>query len=186
MDSGLRIVYKVEDPLWPQETRQVIEQMAHLTWQEMTQNPAQKNIIHHIRVQNNLMPEVELSVVLSNDAGITVLNARWRHKNQPTNILSFPNMIENSLIAGQVALLGDLVLARETLIREAKSHKKSLQSHLAHLTVHGFLHLLGYDHQEDHAANKMEELEKKILAKAGIDDPYSYQDENSPVTVTCR
>ena len=124
MDSGLRIVYKVEDPLWPQETRQVIERMAHLTWQEMAQNPAQKTMIHHIRVQNNLMPEVELSVVLSNDAGITALNARWRHTDQPTNILSFPNMIENSLLAGQVALLGDLVLARETLDPRSKKPQK--------------------------------------------------------------
>jgi len=110
----------------------------------------------------------ELSLVLADDATVRDLNRRWRGQDRPTNVLSFP--------AGggpaPVALLGDVVLAFETVAREADEQGKSLGDHLAHLVVHGVLHLLGHDHEQDRAAKRMEALETGILAGLGIADPY--------------
>ncbi len=114
----------------------------------------------------------ELSVVLTDDATIRTLNAKWRRNDKATNVLSFPAY---PMTAGDPPgpLLGDIVLARETIEREAAIDGKNIDAHFTHLIVHGFLHLLGYDHELDDDADEMERLERAILADLGIDDPYT-------------
>ena len=118
---------------------------------------------------NNI--DSELSLVFTNDADIREINAKWRHIDKPTNVLSFPAFaLQPGQEPGEV--LGDIVIARETVEREAAEEDKSFDDHLSHLVVHGLLHLMGYDHQNDDEAEQMETLEKKILASLGISDPY--------------
>ncbi len=106
-----------------------------------------------------------LNVALADDKGVRVLNKRDRKKDTPTNVLSYPS--------GERAFLGDIVLARQTVWREARAQKKSPADHVAHLVVHGTLHLLGYDHETGDAdAERMEALERRILKRLGIADPY--------------
>jgi probable rRNA maturation factor len=109
-------------------------------------------------------------VALSSDAQVQVLNAGYRGMDKPTNVLSFP--APASPVAQPVRLLGDVALARETVQREAGERGISVSDHLAHLTIHGLLHLLGYDHETDDEAIAMERLETEILAGLGIADPY--------------
>lgn len=115
--------------------------------------------------------DTELSLLFTDDASIQTLNREWRGKNKPTNVLSFPAF---SLKPGNQPgpAMGDVVLARETVSREAGEEGKSVESHLSHLIVHGVLHLLGYDHETDEDAAVMEDLERLILADLGIADPY--------------
>jgi probable rRNA maturation factor len=112
----------------------------------------------------------EVSVVLGDDASIRALNRDWRQIDKPTNVLSFPAAVPNA--TGTPRLYGDIVIAYETLARETTEEEKHFSHHLAHLTVHGFLHLLGYDHETDADAEAMEGLERTILAKLDIPDPY--------------
>lgn len=120
---------------------------------------------------------VELSVRLTDDAEVQRLNAAYRHKDAPTNVLSFP-MVQQDLLEtlsnsddGEV-LLGDIVLARETCAREAEDKAIAFADHASHLIVHGALHLLGYDHMEEHEADEMEAIEVRALASLGIANPY--------------
>lgn len=106
-----------------------------------------------------------VSVLLADDEALRDLNARWRGKDQPTNVLSFP-------AADQSQSLGDLALSAETIRREAKEQGKTEEAHCAHLLVHGFLHLLGHDHEDDREAEIMENRERAILAELGYADPY--------------
>ena len=110
----------------------------------------------------------ELSLVLSDDAQIQALNKTYRNKDKPTNVLSFPQ-------SGQ--LLGDIVLARETLAREAAEKAISFENHLTHLIIHGWLHLQGFDHLTDETAGEMEAIEIAALAMLGIDNPYQVSDD---------
>lgn len=114
----------------------------------------------------------ELSLVFTDDANIRTINSKWRHIDKATNVLSFPAF---SIQPGQRPgpILGDIVIARETVQREAQEENKSFDDHLSHLIVHGLLHLTGYDHQNDEEAKQMESLERKILASLGISDPYN-------------
>jgi probable rRNA maturation factor len=106
-----------------------------------------------------------LTVALSDDKRVQALNKRDRRKDKPTNVLSYPS--------GEKACLGDIVLARQTVWREAREQKKAPADHVAHLVVHGTLHLLGYDHETSNEdAERMEALERRILKKLGIADPY--------------
>ncbi len=105
-----------------------------------------------------------LVVALSSDREVRKLNARDRRKDKPTNVLSYPS--------GERSFLGDVVLARQTVWREARSQGKTAAAHVSHLVVHGTLHLMGYDHQRDSDAERMETLERRILARLGIADPY--------------
>ena len=114
----------------------------------------------------------ELSVLFTGDDRIAELNARWRGKPGPTNVLSFP-AAQLAPGAAPGLLLGDIALARPTVAREAAIEAKAFDAHLTHLIVHGILHLLGYDHAEDDAAEQMEQLERAILADLGVDDPYA-------------
>ncbi|MCT6887342.1 rRNA maturation RNase YbeY [Bartonella apis] len=114
----------------------------------------------------------ELSLVFTDDANIRTINAKWRHIDKATNVLSFPAFpIQPGQRPGPI--LGDIVIARETVQREAQEENKSFDDHLSHLIVHGLLHLTGYDHQNDDEAEQMESLERKILASLGISDPYN-------------
>jgi probable rRNA maturation factor len=111
----------------------------------------------------------ELSIVLTDDMRIADLNKSWRGKDGPTNVLSFPAA---EMPGAATVLLGDVVLARETIGREADVQGKRFADHLSHLTIHGVLHLLGYDHESDTEADEMEALERDILENLGIADPY--------------
>ncbi|QLF71305.1 rRNA maturation RNase YbeY [Peteryoungia desertarenae] len=117
----------------------------------------------------------ELSVVFADDEMIRGINAEWRGKDKPTNVLSFPAFpVTPGKMPGP--MLGDIIIARETVEREAIELEKSFEDHLTHLMVHGFLHLFGYDHLEKEQAEHMEGLETRILAELGLSDPYAGQD----------
>ena len=111
----------------------------------------------------------EVSIVFTDDAAIRVLNERWRGQDKATNVLSFAQDGPGR----QAGMLGDIVLAQETVAREAALAGRLLNHHIAHMIVHGFLHLLGYDHQNDIDAQTMEDLERKALTLIGIADPYA-------------
>jgi len=114
----------------------------------------------------------ELSIVFSDDAHIAVLNAGWRGKDKPTNVLSFPAF---PMKPGDPLppMLGDIVLAAETVARESELEGKPLEHHITHLVIHGLLHLLGHDHEEETQAERMESLERAALARLAIPDPYA-------------
>lgn len=113
--------------------------------------------------------EAEISLLIVDEAEGAELNLQWRHKNGPTNVLSFPSDLPAEL---GLPLLGDLVICAPVVAKEALEQKKSLNSHWAHMMVHGTLHLLGFDHIDDHQAEQMESLETDILARIGYPDPY--------------
>jgi probable rRNA maturation factor len=112
----------------------------------------------------------ELSILLTNDAEQHQLNQQWRGKDSSTNVLSFPQIEPFGPVVG---ILGDITLARETLDREAADQGVTFNDHFTHLVVHGFLHILGYDHLTDTQALQMESLETQILASLGVADPYA-------------
>jgi len=117
-----------------------------------------------------LAPGAEVSIVLTDDAHIRALNRQWRGMDKPTNVLSFP-AAEGEAIS-EAAHLGDIILAYETIAREAAAEGKTLADHLCHLVIHGILHLLGRDHMTDQDADVMEAQEIAALARLGIADPY--------------
>lgn len=118
----------------------------------------------------------ELAIVLTDDSSIRVLNRDWRGKDEATNVLSFPGMAGTFGEAAEI-LLGDIVIAHETAAREALAEHKPFGHHLAHLAVHGFLHLVGYDHETDEEAAAMESLEVAILRRLDVPNPYAIDDE---------
>jgi probable rRNA maturation factor len=119
--------------------------------------------------------EAELAVMLTDDAGIRTLNSNWRGVDKPTNVLSFPALQPTAAGGPDDAprMLGDIAIAYETARKEADDEQKPFDHHLSHLAVHGFLHLIGYDHEKDDDAEAMEALEQEILAQLGIPDPYA-------------
>ncbi len=133
---------------------------------------------------------VEVSLYLTDDAALRALNSRWRGIDKPTNVLSFPGPVDAvgdrvsraqrarlqpAVAQGSapVVSLGDIALAYETLAREAENLGVPLADHYRHLITHGFLHLIGYDHETDAEAERMEALETRILARLGVADPYA-------------
>ena len=112
--------------------------------------------------------------LLTDDAAIRALNRQWRGRDEATNVLSFPAPEQiQGCVQGAPRLLGDIVIAYETTAREAEIERKPFAHHLVHLAVHGFLHLLGYDHESEAEAEEMERLEREILARLDIADPYA-------------
>ncbi|MGM4930671.1 rRNA maturation RNase YbeY [Tardiphaga sp. 619_E2_N8_5] len=123
--------------------------------------------------------DAELAIMLTDDAGIRTLNQNWRGIDKPTNVLSFPALQppEGADEPDDMPrMLGDIAIAYETTRREADEEEKSFANHLSHLAIHGFLHLVGYDHEKDDEAEEMEALEREILATLGIPDPYADQE----------
>jgi probable rRNA maturation factor len=119
--------------------------------------------------------EAELAIMLTNDSGIRTLNSNWRGIDKPTNVLSFPALQPTGAGRPDDAprMLGDIAIAYETMRKEADDEQKPFDHHLSHLAVHGFLHLIGYDHESDEQAEAMEALETEILAQLGIPNPYA-------------
>lgn len=115
----------------------------------------------------------ELSLVFTDDAHVRRLNAEWRGKDRPTNVLSFPAFAMRPDAAALPPMLGDIVLAYETVAGEAELEGKPFDHHVSHLIVHGLLHLLGYDHGTEAEAEAMEALERRVLARLAIPDPYA-------------
>jgi probable rRNA maturation factor len=155
----------------------------HLTVDVLTESPlwgaqpdaedtVRRAITEAAAIEGTVDREAEVSVLLCDDAVIAALNGRWRGREEPTNVLSFP-----AAPAGEAqAHLGDIAIAYERVAREAGDLGIPVLQHLAHLAVHGFLHLLGYDHVEDGEADRMERLEREILASLGVPDPYAVRD----------
>jgi probable rRNA maturation factor len=156
------------DPEWDSSTR----------WEALVRTAAEAAIATSAFPQlARLERPVELSVRLTGDDEVKALNGQWRGKDKPTNVLSFPQTgpagLSEAAGDGPELMLGDLVLARGVCEREAADKAISLEDHAAHLIVHGTLHLLGYDHQDDRSAEDMEAREVRALALLGIADPYS-------------
>jgi probable rRNA maturation factor len=118
----------------------------------------------------------ELSLVFSDDDEVRVLNRRWRRRDEPTNVLSFPAG-DAAGPPGAPVMLGDVVVAFETVGREAAAQGKPVADHVRHLVAHGVLHLLGHDHEAAGEAARMERLERRVLARFGVPDPYRVQSE---------
>ena len=140
-------------------------------WPETLEPIAEAAILEALKQSKARIAGIaEVSVVLTDDAEQRELNKQWRGIDKSTNVLSFPQLEPFSPVVG---LVGDIILARETVAREAEEMGIAFEAHVTHLVVHGFLHLLGYDHVEDDEAAVMEGLETKILAPLGIADPYA-------------
>jgi probable rRNA maturation factor len=159
--SGVVLDIQIEDTSWA-----ILENI-----EKLCQKAIDQACLHaHPKPMNG----AELSILFTNDAEIQTLNKQWRNINKPTNILSFPAVLPNKI--AKSPLLGDLALGFETIAQEAKTDEKTFENHLIHLIIHGFLHILGYDHETDADALIMEALEIKILAKLNIGDPYADYD----------
>ena len=132
-----------------------------------------KEIIQETLQHTSFIEACEITLTLTDDLAVQALNKAHRGKDKPTNVLSFPAYDPNDPhVPGEVIHLGDIVLAYETITHEAMEQNKSFEDHLTHLIVHGSLHLLGYDHEDDTEAQVMEALEIKILSTLGIKNPY--------------
>jgi probable rRNA maturation factor len=159
------------DPEWDSSTR----------WEPLVRSAAEAAVAESAFPQLSAAERtVELSVRLAGDAEVRALNGKWRGKDKPTNVLSFPQAEAEELEAvgedGPELMLGDVVLARGVCEREAAEKAIGLEEHAAHLVVHGTLHLLGYDHEDDKAAADMEMREVRALARLGIANPYEESD----------
>jgi probable rRNA maturation factor len=115
-------------------------------------------------------PRAGLAVLLADDARLHALNRDFRRRDKPTNVLSFP---DGATRPGGTVALGDVALAFETCAAEARAQRKTLRAHMLHLVVHGVLHLLGHDHARAREAQRMEALEREVLAALGVADPYA-------------
>ena len=155
MQAPLSIAFAVNAEGWPDALEAVAETAIR---QALKQSEAEVTGV------------TEVSVVLTDDAEQRELNRQWRGFDKSTNVLSFPQIEPFAPVSG---LLGDITLARETVEKEAEEMGISFEAHFTHLVVHGFLHLLGYDHIEEEDAEEMEGLETEILAILGIADPYA-------------
>ena len=150
---------------------------AALEWEQLADAAARAAIAESaFPALSQAQRPVEISVRLTGDEEVRALNAEWRGKDKPTNVLSFPLAGEEELSAdvpdGPELMLGDIVLARGVCAREAEEKAIPLNHHAAHLLVHGTLHLLGYDHHDDVEAADMEAREVRALARLGIGNPY--------------
>ncbi len=152
----------------------IIRQSKLWTQQNDAEATVREAIAAAVQFCDAVPPDAEVSVVLADDRHIRDLNLQWRQQDRATNVLSFPApRRDGDEDGGAPVALGDIVIAYETLTREVEFEKKPFLNHLAHMAVHGFLHLLGYDHSDEHEAEDMEALEARILGNLGIPDPYA-------------
>jgi probable rRNA maturation factor len=147
------------------------------SWEPLVRKAAEAAIAESAFPQlNESSRPVELSIRLGGDEEVRQLNAHWRGKDKPTNVLSFPMAeayeLEQADEDGPAIMLGDIILAHGVVEREAAEKGVSINQHATHLVVHGTLHLLGYDHEADADAAEMERREVRALARLGIADPY--------------
>lgn len=158
----------INEPLWKKENRLISAKIKSLIKKIAPQTELKKYL------NKNL--EIEISVVLANDAEIKKLNKNYRHKNKPTNVLSFPAVdfrnLDKSVLDLGFMTLGDIVLSYQTIKNEADCQKKKFDDHLYHLIIHSLLHLLGHDHEKEKEAEIMENLEINLLKKLDIANPY--------------
>lgn len=141
-----------------------------IDWAALADRSARAAVAHsrHAALNEN---EAEVSIVFTGDEEVHALNAEWRGKDKPTNVLSFPMVEEDDLATAP--MIGDIILANGVCTTEAADKNIAVEAHAAHLVVHGMLHLLGYDHETSDAdAEEMEEVERRALASIGIADPY--------------
>lgn len=147
-------------------------------WKRLAQNAAEAAIAEsaYPELARSDRP-VEISITLTSDDQVRALNSKWRKKDKPTNVLSFPMADEIDLakanVSGAELLLGDIVLARDVCESEAREKDVTFQDHASHLIVHGTLHLLGYDHHDERDAEDMEAREIRALERLGIPNPYA-------------
>lgn len=158
----LTAVFSVESGDWPDE--ETLERLM-------------SNVFRAAEAELGLVQDYpsEVSLLFADDETIRGINAEWRGKDKPTNVLSFPAFPLRPGMAPK-PLLGDIVLAFETVVREAQAEGKPFADHLSHLIAHGLLHLFGHDHETDEEAEVMEQLERQILARLAIPDPYAVND----------
>ena len=146
-------------------------------WSDLPEAPAAVRKAIAAAAREISSPGGEVAVMLTSDAALRRLNRKWRRIDKPTNVLSFPALQPTGTPSPDDAprMLGDIAIAYETMRREADDEQKPFDHHLSHLAIHGFLHLIGFDHETDQEAEEMEALERKILAQLGIPDPYAPQ-----------
>ncbi|MEX3011248.1 rRNA maturation RNase YbeY [Hoeflea sp. TYP-13] len=162
-ESGIDIQISVETPGWPDAD--TLEALSKTTIDAAAAYLASET------GQPFPVGGCELSLLFSDDDAMRAINQQWREQDKPTNVLSFPAFpVEPQGMPGP--MLGDILFARETIEREAADLGIPFDNHLTHLLVHGFLHLLGYDHDDDEDADVMEGLETRILATLDLSDPY--------------
>jgi len=147
------------------------------SWEQLVRRAAEAAIAESAFPQlATAARQVEISVLLTGDNQVRDLNAEYRHKDRPTNVLSFPMIdvddLRDANVAGPELLLGDIILARGVCEAEAADKGISVEDHATHLVVHGTLHLLGYDHHDDDEAADMEAREVRALNRLGIPNPY--------------
>jgi probable rRNA maturation factor len=160
----LSIAISIEDPSWAKlapDSARVLRRAARDALAQAKKDGWKGSRVGH-----------EISFVLADDKRMRALNRAYRGKDKPTNVLSFAALDAARPKPGTPWLLGDVVLASGVIAREAKAQRKDLAHHLTHLAVHGVLHLLGYDHEQDRDAEAMEALEIAALARMGIANPY--------------
>lgn len=153
----------------------IIVQVTDAAWEDDSEDP--QSMVRRVAgaLQSHLgipLEAREVSVRFANDADVSSLNKQFRGRDGATNVLSFPA----TPVPGQAGnALGDIILARETVLAEAAAQGKTITDHACHLVLHGMLHLLGYDHDTDERAEEMESLERNVLNDIGIGDPYAAQ-----------
>lgn len=160
MDYNIDIA--IQDPQWEE-----VKELAYLTMEVLRRTLDMADLPDKAADK-----PFEVSVVFVNDDMIRILNKEYRGKNKPTNVLSFAMLDSEETADSDVVPLGDIILAYETVDKESRENDRFIRDHIAHLLVHGMLHLLGYDHIEDDDANVMETLEIRILEGLDIQNPY--------------
>ena len=176
MTKKLDIAFHVQNPVWKVKLRpytKTVQEVLEAALAEWVTLSGKKSLDTSLRWYDK-KGDFEIAVVLADDDFVQNLNKQYRGKDKPTNVLSFPDDSFSLSPKPQATSLnlGDIILAFETIEKEATEQQKTFRNHSKHLLVHGFLHLLGYDHIKDKDAEIMEKLEIKILKKLGISNPY--------------
>lgn len=155
------------------DTGELEMRMDEEAWQQIpgVENTILQSFEAAIGLKNMTIADTGATIVLSNNRQVSLLNEQWRDKPMPTNVLSFPACKGETNDNGK-RYLGDIILAFEVVSNEAEAQGKALATHLCHLVIHGALHLMGFDHENDKAADEMEDLERTAMNALELPDPY--------------